>query len=142
MVYATFSAPVNAPLEVLWNLLIDKIENPQKYVPGISQVNILAKDNDHVLREMTIPTGIIKEKITYNVNTKEVVFTLVDNPNFSGTVINKIHISQVKNEPITLEFTLNWQLINFDSLSSESDMSETIKQAVLHTKQLAEQQTN
>ncbi len=91
---------------------------------------------------MTIPTGILKEKITYNVNTKEVVFTLVDNPIFSGTVINKIHISEVENESITLEFALNWQLIISDSLTPEGDISETIKQAVLHTKQLAEQQVN
>lgn len=141
MVYASFSTPVNATVEVLWDLLIDKIEHPQKYVPGVSDVKILTKNTEFVLREMTIPTGVLREKITSNLTTREVVFTLVDHSKFSGSVINKIHISDHENEAITLEFTLNWQPINSDISTAEIDMSDTIKQAVLHTKELAESHT-
>ncbi len=47
--------PVSAPLEVLWKLLVDKIEHPQVYVPGVSEVKILEKDAQSTLREMTLP---------------------------------------------------------------------------------------
>lgn len=138
MPYATFTTAVNAPINVLWQLLIDKIENPQKYVPGVSDVKILVKNNDYVLREMTIPTGIVKEKITHNEASKEVIFTLVDHPLFCGTVINKIHVLPANNDSISLEFTLDWQPLDPDKYQDKTDMSELIKEAVLHTKELAE----
>lgn len=141
MAKASFSSPVNAPIEVLWDLLVDKIENPQRYVPGVSDVKILEKDGKSVLRQMTTPEITVKERITYDEDSREVVFTLVEHPQFSGEVLNKIIVppDNKPSDPVILEFILDWQPLNPQAPRDEPDMSETIREAVLHTKQLAEE---
>ena len=49
---AQFTTIVKAPLENVWRHLIFKIENPENFVPGISDVFILEKNDNFVLRKM------------------------------------------------------------------------------------------
>lgn len=138
MPQASFAAPVNAPIAELWALLLDKIEHPDKYVPGVSQVKILEKTETAVLREMTAGDLTLKEWITWDEKNLEVCFTLVEHPRFSGDVINKIIVSDRAAEPISLEFRLHWQPKQSQPDPPEPNMSQAIEQAVLHTKALAE----
>ncbi len=50
--YATFSIPANASLETVWNVLLDKIENPERYNPEAGDCKILERHDNEVLREM------------------------------------------------------------------------------------------
>ncbi|HEY9702771.1 MAG TPA: AtaL-like protein [Allocoleopsis sp.] len=138
MPYATYKTNVNSSVKTLWELLMDKIENPQRYVPGVVSVKILGKNDLEVLREMKTDSLTVTEKITWNQETKEIIFTLVDHPLFRGQVINKIWVNEENNQPMELEFTLDWQPLNPDSVQKDLDMSSAIQQAVLHTKTLAE----
>ncbi len=92
MPYATYKTNVNSSVKTLWDLLMDKIENPQRYVPGVVSVKILSKNGKEVLREMASDSFTVTEKITWNEETKEIIFTLVDHPLFRGRVINKIWV--------------------------------------------------
>lgn len=140
MPYATFKTEVDAPLNLLWELLIDKIENPQRYVAGVKTVNILEKNDQYVLRQMTTDKFTVKEKITWNNDTKEILFTLIDDPYFTGQVLNKIITSSDNNQPHQLEFTLDWKPLNPENEYSNLELSSAVEKAVLHTKMLAEQQ--
>jgi len=143
MIQASFSSPVNASLQTLWNLLLDKIENPGRYIAGVEESKILSRDENGVLREMRTCERIIKEKITVDEQAREVRFTLVDHPLFSGQVINKIipPLNNHSTNPPTLNFTLNWEPANEEvQKNSQEELTQMIHDAVLHTKSIAEQQ--
>lgn len=126
-----YTTTVNASLENVWQHLILKIEKPENFVPGVSDVFILEKNEDFVNRKMTITAEgnatTLVEKITFI--PYKVRFLLLEHPKFEGYVDNDIKpISENETE---MTFTINWK----DKTSqSEFDNSEMIKNAVLKTK--------
>lgn len=62
----TFSSPVNASVETIWSLLVDKIENPQPYVPEVEESRVLERYEDGIMREMITPLMSAKERIRVN----------------------------------------------------------------------------
>ena len=131
-----FTTIVNASLEKVWEHLIYKIEKPENFVPGVSNVIISEKNADYVLREMTVTTPenttILKEKITFI--PYKVRFLLLEHPAMEGFVDNDIKmISDNKTE---MTFTINW----IDKTTkNEINNQELAKKAVLKTKQFIEQ---
>ncbi len=138
MSQASYSSPVNSSVTILWNLLLDKIENPQKYISDVKESKIIEKTPNFVIREMQTSKLQLLEKITVNETTREVCFTLIDHPVFTGSVINKIDIPAKDGEALLLTFSLNWQPKNPELVENNTEVAEMIKQAVLHTKALAE----
>lgn len=126
-----FATIVKASLEKVWQHLIFKIEKPENFVPGVSDVHILEKNEDFVTRKMSITTPesvtTLVEKITFN--PYKVRFLLVEHPKFEGYVDNDIQfISENETE---MTFTINWK---DKSTQSEFDNQEMVKNAVLKTK--------
>jgi ribosome-associated toxin RatA of RatAB toxin-antitoxin module len=126
-----YSVIVNASLDKVWNHLIYKIEKPENFVPGVSNVIILEKNNDFVTRQMTITTeensAFIKEKITFV--PYKVRFLILEHPNFEGYVDNDI--KAISDNETEMTFTINW----VDKITkSEINNQELVKNAVLKTK--------
>lgn len=142
MPYTTFTSPVNASFETLWGMLVDKVENPQRYIPEVEAVNILERYEDGILREMKLPGMQLKERITINEEAREIKFTLAGHPLFAGEIINKIDtpLHDKSGNSLMLTFTQNWQALNDEAGQMNSEeMAQTIKKAVLHLKELAEE---
>ena len=130
-----FTTIVNASLEKVWQHLILKIEKPENFVPGVSDVIILEKKGDFVTRKMTITTSenatTLVEKITFV--PYKVRFLLLEHPKFEGYVDNDIKpISENETE---MSFTINWK---DKTTQSEFDNQEMLKNAVLKTKNFIE----
>ncbi len=130
-----FTTIVNASLEKVWQHLILKIEKPENFVPGVSDVIILEKKGDFVTRKMTITTAenatTLVEKITFV--PYKVRFLLLEHPKFEGYVDNDIKpISENETE---MSFTINWK---DKTTQSEFDNQEMLKNAVLKTKTFIE----
>ncbi|MBD2043721.1 AtaL-like protein [Microcoleus sp. FACHB-672] len=142
MPYTTFTSPVTASLETLWGMLVDKVENPQRYITEVEEVNVIEKYEDGILREMKLPKMQLKERITINEEAREIKFTLAGHPLFSGEIINKIDspLYDKSGDTLMLTFTQNWQALNEEAGQiNQEEMAQTIKNAVLHLKQLAEE---
>lgn len=126
-----FTTTVNASLEKVWDHLIYKIEKPENFVPGVSNVIISEKNTEFVIRQMTVTTPenttILKEKITFI--PYKVRFLLLEHPTMEGFVDNDIRkISDTETE---LTFTIDW----IDKTSKmEINNLELLKSAVLKTK--------
>ena len=108
MVY--YSTIVNVSLEKVWKQLLLKIEHPENFVPGVSNVNIFEKNPDFVLRQMTVTNAenstILKEKIIFI--PYKVRFLLVEHPTMEGYVDNDCkYISENETE---LTFTISRSL--------------------------------
>ena len=106
---AQFSTIVNASLETVWENLILKIEHPENFVPGVSNVLILEKTAEFIIREMTVSTAeattVLKEKITFI--PYKVRFELLEHPKLEGYVDNDIRfISETETE---MTFNINWK---------------------------------
>jgi hypothetical protein len=131
-----YSTIVNASLEKVWEHLLLKIEKPENFVPGVSDVLVLDKSEDFVTRKMTITTEknatTLVEKITFV--PYKVRFRLLEHPKFEGYVDNDIEfISENETEII---FTINWK---DKKTEFEFDNQEMVKNAVLKTKKYIEE---
>ena len=131
-----YTTTVNATLEKVWHHLILKIENPENFVPGISDVFILEKNDEFVIRKMTITTpdntSTLTEKITLTPN--KVRFLILEHPKFEGYVDNDIkYISENETE---ITFSMNWME---KITKSEFNNFELVKSAVIKTKTFIEQ---
>ena len=131
-----YTTIVNASLEKVWSHLIYKIEKPENFVPGVSDVIILEKNNDFVKRQMTVtaegnPTTLT-EKITFI--PYKVRFLLLDHPKFEGYVDNDI--KAISDQETELTFTINWK---DKATQMEINNPEMVKNAVLKTKKYIEE---
>lgn len=118
-------------MEKVWKHLLQKIENPTNFVPGVSNVQILEKNDTFVTRQMTVTTTenstILKEKITFI--PYKVRFLLVEHPKLEGYVDNDIKF--VSENETEMTFTINWK---DKSTQAEINNLEMAKNAVLKTK--------
>ncbi len=126
-----YTTTVHATLEKVWHHLILKIENPENFVPDVSNVIILDKNENYVTRQMTITAEnnveTLVEKITFV--PYKVRFLLLEHPKFEGFVDNDIKpISENETE---ITFTINWK---DKTTQTEINNFELVKNAVEKTK--------
>ncbi len=138
---ASHSVRVHAPLERLWALLLDKIENPGKYVPGVQAVEILERQPGFTLRRMRTAELEVVERITVFEKRHEIDFVLVDHPLYAGQVVNRINALVETDQPglsLELTFSLDWR--RKDGKADEADRHDAVRLAVEHMKNLAERE--
>ncbi|MBL7886082.1 MAG: DUF1857 family protein [Flavobacterium sp.] len=132
---ASFSTIINTSIEKVWEHLLYKIEYPKAFVPGVSDVLILEKNNEYVVRQMTITmndvVSKVMEKITFS--PYSVHFELLEHPKFNGFVDNEaVFVSENETQ---LTYTMNW-------MDKQTQMAyenpEIMKNAVLKTKDFIE----
>lgn len=125
-----YNAIANASLEKVWDHLILKIEHPENFVPGVSNVIILEKEESFVLRQMDVlmqgNTVTLKEKITFE--PYKVRFELLEHPTFEGYVDNEARLITENETEIT--YTINWKDKNTKEPINNPEM---VKSAVLKT---------
>ena len=131
---ATFTSIIDAPFDRLWALLVDKVDHPERYVPGVIESEILERTDAGVLRRMQTAELTIVERITVDERARRVVFTLVDHPSFEGAVVNEV--SPDGAVPLELTFALDWTAKR--PADAHVDPTPMVQGAVLHTKTLAE----
>lgn len=131
-----YTTIVKASLEKVWQELLFKIEKPENFVPGVSNVIILEKNKDFVTRQMTITTEGIPTTLTEKITSipYKVRFLLMDHPKFEGYVDNDI--KAITNQETELTFTINWK---DKATQSEINNPEMVKNAVLKTKKYIEE---
>ena len=131
-----YTTIVKASLEKVWQELLFKIEKPENFVPGVSNVIILEKNNNSVIRQMTITTEGIPTTLTEKITSipHKVRFLLMDHPKFEGYVDNDI--KAITDQETELTFTINWK---DKATQSEINNPEMIKNAVLKTKKYIEE---
>jgi hypothetical protein len=122
---------VPVSLEKVWEHLLFKIDNPQHFVPGVSEVTILEKTVGFTIRsmELTTPDGLkatVVERITSSPYL--VKYMIIDHPVYEGYVDNlaeKISETETK-----ITYTMNW----FHKTSQSPVVNkELLKSAVLKT---------
>jgi uncharacterized protein (DUF302 family) len=106
----SYSSEVHAALDTVWKLLIEKVEQPQSYMPGVVQSRILQHYGNGVLREIKGEGMLIKEKVVIDKGHGEIHYFLLEHPLFSGRVVNRVAPSSVQNpmSPQVLTIEVDW----------------------------------
>jgi hypothetical protein len=127
----SYTAMVNQPIDKVWKHFINKIEHPENFVPGVSNVKILESTKDYVIREMDIktPTGEnirLKEKITFS--PYWVKFLILEHPIYEGYVENLAE--SISENKTAITYTLSWMNKETSEVFKQHEM---IQNAVLNT---------
>ena len=131
------SEQINATLEILWILLLDKVQHPDITIKEITHVEILEKYDDGILRQMHALGMTIRERITIDEQNKIIRFDLIENSMFTGYFINKIECSD---EKLTLIYEQNWIPITPQAMELETKFPQILIKGVQEMKELAEKQ--
>lgn len=127
----SYTQHIALPIAKVWEHFLYKVEHPEHFVPGISNVHILEKTESYVLRQMNLtnPQGeeiTLIERITHT--PYEVCYTIEKHPKFEGYVLN---IATPINEHETaITFSIHWRDKHADAWYEEFI---TVKNAVLKT---------
>lgn len=140
MPFTSFKTEVDASAERLWEMMVEKMRRPDKYVPGVVSVDVVQEFSDLAIeRRMTAKEGgaekTIHEIITADPETMTVIFKLKDDPVYTGYVINMIFDEDGK---VELDYTMHWTPKDASAVTNEPDWARAIQGAVLHAKKLAE----
>ncbi|MEI6312772.1 MAG: AtaL-like protein [Bacteroidota bacterium] len=127
----SYNAIVNVPIEKVWEHFLLKIEQPQHFIPGVSNVKIVETHKDYVIREMDLKTPQgdsirLKEKITFS--PYWVKFLILDHPIYEGYVDNLAE--SISENKTAITYTLSW--INKET-REVFKQQEMIQNAVLKT---------
>ena len=131
------SEQINATFEILWILLLDKVQHPDNTIKEITHVEVLQKYDDGILRQMHTLGMTIRERITIDEQNKIIRFDLIENPMFTGYFINKIEDSD---EKLTLIYEQNWIPITPQAKELETKFPQILIKGVQEMKELAEKQ--
>lgn len=129
------SEMVHAPLSDVWKHLLYKIDNPQYFVPHVSEVEILEKNEEATIRKMMVAmpaqTMTIIEKITavpYCVK-----FEIIEHPTFTGYVENYAELIDANTTCLT--YVMQW---HNKLLNTSANNAEILEAAVNKSKQYIE----
>jgi uncharacterized protein (DUF302 family) len=137
----SYSCEVHAPLDTVWKLLIEKVEQPQSYMPGVVQSRILQHYGNGVLREIKCEGMMIKEKVVIDKAHGEVHYFLLEHPLFTGKVVNRVVPSSVQSPVAPQLLTIEVDWVPKDDEAERlirSNIPDQIQSEVLTLKQRAE----
>ena len=140
MALVSYRARVNAPMDVLWKHLLEKVETPEKFIPAVTRSEILGRPGPDSVDRLMYLDDVTCEKptleiITCDIHTRSIVFKMVDNPVWSGFVTNTILDDR---DGLELDITMHWQAKEAGHPAENAPWAEIVKDAVMQTKRLAE----
>lgn len=105
-----FECTINAPFEVIWDVLKEEIEQPQAFNPGIKGVKILERFNGGVLRSVAVPDADVREKVLYDINKKTITSNLVGHPQLFGVIQKTLRpVAEGRDDAFTLAAWVEWE---------------------------------
>lgn len=139
-----YFVPVDAELQTIWSVLLDRIENPARYMGGIDSCRFVESEADYAVREIIIQGEPLQERITIDERMGEVRYQLVNHPLFAGDVYNAL-IPPASDDPKAkpvVQFRMDWRPLTPEAQAIESEsvepLTESIHQAVHYVRDLAE----
>jgi hypothetical protein len=147
MPYATYSTPVDASVETIWDLLLDKAQNPEKYIPyKVEDLKIHERLDNGLVREIKTAEMHMTERVLWDKDKGDVVFHVENHPIYSGTILNRVSppTEDSGGRPV-LTFTMDLKPRSPEAEQQEDAKwfihaaePEMIRGAVLHVKELME----
>lgn len=109
MLIRTLQVLVHSEHKTLWNMLMDRLHHPQRYMLGVTQARITEQSQDVLISEMTLHGETVKERILVRPYDGELRHELLEHPQFNGFIVRKIvrTARQSPVAPLFLEYDLD-----------------------------------
>mgnify|MGYP000991020153 CR=1 FL=1 len=110
MPFAHHTVTVDAPAALVWSLLLEKIEHPERFIPGARDAHIVRRLGPQAV-ERTMRIGPadhprdVREVISYDEPTRTVIFKLLGDARHVGFVTNTVFEDD---GVVRLNFTMSW----------------------------------
>lgn len=109
MLVRTLQVVVHCEHDTLWNMLMDRLQHPESYAPGVTDARLTEEGPDLFLSEMTLHGETVKERVLVRPHEGELRHELLEHPQFTGVIVRKILKSarQSPVAPLYLEYELD-----------------------------------
>ena len=144
MLVKTMQVLVHAQHDTLWNLLMDRLENPGRYMPGVTDARIIDHTNHVWAREMKLHGDLVKERIEVKAHDSVLRHELLEHPQFTGVIVTRI-VKTARQSPVApqyLEYDLELQTKSFHvqgALRGEDEIVSDIEVEMQKLKSRAEE---
>jgi len=136
MPYAAVNADIEAPVAIVWEILLEKIEKPGG--EGVESCEILETSPTLVVRRIRTRTSTVTERVSIDEAAHEIRFTLLDHKHLIGYVLNRV----APREPDAAELTLVIDVIPKDpSAPDDQDLEPVLRAAAEELKETAERRS-
>lgn len=134
----SYQMRVEAPLDMVWAILLDKAEHPQRYIDGVLDSRILSRGQGFLERELEVDGGVwLRERVEVDEEAKVLVFRLEEHPTYGGTVWNRARAVEGGTEVV---FDMDWQARDGRVIPDDDpDPVNLIRSALEHTRTIAEE---
>jgi len=108
MLVKTLQVLVHAEHDTLWNLLLDRLQNPERFTPGVTEVRVLEKGDYVTVRELRLHGDLVRERVTVRPAESEIWHELLEHPQFTGSIVTRV-VRTARQSPVApqhLEYSL------------------------------------
>lgn len=111
MLVKTLQVVVHCEHKTLWNMLIDRLEHPERYTLGVADARLTQVGEDEFISEMTLHGEAVKERVLRRPYDGELRHEILEHPQFTGFIARKI-VKTARQSPVAplyLEYDLDLQ---------------------------------
>jgi hypothetical protein len=144
MPQAEYHEAIDASLQTIWRVLLDRIEQPDKYMGNVDSFSFPENTDEYAVREVVINGMSLLERITIDEREGQIRYELLNHPLFEGDVYNEL-IPPAGDDPKAtpiVRFRMDWRPKGLEAqaleLDTKADLEESMRQAIRHVKTLAE----
>lgn len=129
--------PVNASLERVWSLLLERLERNQSGAEPSPHWAVVDRGKGWLLRDVQLPSGQhFRERITVD-ETRHTLSTVLEHPRYEGIIIDRVRTRQ---DSVELESAMDWRFRPGTEPGCEDPWSH-VRRAIEHTRAMAEEAT-
>jgi hypothetical protein len=90
MLVKTLTVLVHAEHDTLWNLLLERLKDPQRFIPGVTETRIIERQDNVTVRELRLHGDLVRERVTVLPHESEIRHELLEHPQFTGSIVTKV----------------------------------------------------
>lgn len=136
MPQASHSEEVKAPVEAIWRLLLEAIENPGRFLPGVLEVEVEERQSGFLVRRLKTAAFEVTERVTAFEKRHEVDYLLVEPSPYAGQCVHRIEPPLRPGLSARLTLSLDWR--RKDGAADTLEVAPALADALARIKAAAE----
>jgi len=103
-----YTISVRATFDVLWSVLRERVEHPERSNDRVTDVKLEAREDGSLHRSMQTEVGTVVETIRFDSGFRRVRATLEDHPVFTGWTQQEVAHKRHDDGTLDLTVSVNW----------------------------------
>ncbi len=139
----TYHTLVHAQPVTVWKLLLDEVENPQKYLHGVESAQIVGRSAEGIVREMRWEGMTVRERIIPEEKENLITHEFLEHPVYQGRFFTRVVPASVQNPmaPVDLQIGVELERKSFqvsNLVQTDVEFDSDIENELQLLKEMAE----